>query len=91
MSAALEIEGVVGGYASADHVVKGVSVRVAAGEWVAVIGPNGAGKSTLLKLAAGLLVPREGRVRLAGTESPHLPAALRISRLAASDSSGDGT
>ncbi len=68
MSAALEIEGVVGGYASADHVVKGVSVRVAAGEWVAVIGPNGAGKSTLLKLAAGLLVPREGRVRLAGRD-----------------------
>jgi osmoprotectant transport system ATP-binding protein len=39
-----------------------VSLRVAAGETVALIGPSGCGKSTLLKLAAGLIWPREGRI-----------------------------
>jgi len=67
-SPVLEINGLVGGYAAADHVVKGVSVAVAPGELVTVIGPNGAGKSTLLKLACGLLTPRQGRVRLAGRD-----------------------
>ena len=64
----LEIDALVGGYAAADHVVKGVSVAVAPGELVTVIGPNGAGKSTLLKLACGLLTPRQGRVQLAGRD-----------------------
>ncbi len=36
------------------------------GERVALIGPSGSGKTTLLHLAAGLLVPREGAVELAG-------------------------
>ena len=67
-NAVLEIDAVVGGYVAADHVVKGVSLTLAPGELVSVIGPNGAGKSTLLKLVCGLLVPREGRVRLAGRD-----------------------
>jgi branched-chain amino acid transport system ATP-binding protein len=66
--ALLEIDALVGGYAAADQVVKGVSLTLAPGEMVTVIGPNGAGKSTLLKLACGLLVPREGRVRLGGRD-----------------------
>ena len=39
-----------------------VSLRVEAGECVAVIGPSGCGKSTLLRLAAGLIVPERGRI-----------------------------
>ncbi len=64
----LAIEGLLGGYGDADHVVKGVSLTVATGELVCVIGPNGAGKSTVLKLVTGLLRPRAGQVRLAGRD-----------------------
>ncbi|MFD4718572.1 ABC transporter ATP-binding protein [Streptomyces sp. NPDC058423] len=41
--------------------------RLPAGRICALVGPNGAGKSTLLALAAGLLRPTEGSVRILGT------------------------
>jgi putative ABC transport system ATP-binding protein len=42
--------------------VDGVSMRVAAGEFVALYGPSGSGKSTLIKLIAGALRPDRGTV-----------------------------
>lgn len=62
----LEAAGIVGGYASAEQVVKGVTMCADAGELVTIIGPNGAGKSTALKLISGLLRPSVGEVRIAG-------------------------
>ena len=45
-----------------------VSLRVAAGETVALIGPSGCGKSTLLKVVLGLERPSRGRVAIDGVE-----------------------
>jgi ABC-type branched-subunit amino acid transport system ATPase component len=63
----LEVHGLSAGYGEAD-ILRGLSLRVAAGELVAVIGPNGAGKSTLLKTLAGLVPPRAGRIALGGAD-----------------------
>jgi putative ABC transport system ATP-binding protein len=48
--------------------VDGVSMRVAAGEFVALYGPSGSGKTTLLQLIEGALRPDSGAVRLAGKD-----------------------
>jgi putative ABC transport system ATP-binding protein len=46
--------------------LRGVSLRVASGDFVAVLGKSGSGKSTLLNLIAGIDRPTEGEVRAAG-------------------------
>jgi putative ABC transport system ATP-binding protein len=52
-------------------------VAVERGEVVAVMGPSGSGKSTLLHCLAGILVPDEGEVRLAGRRVDTLGEAER--------------
>jgi len=47
-------------------VLRGVDLRVASGERVALMGRNGAGKSSLLRLAKGLVEPTRGKVRRGG-------------------------
>lgn len=55
-----------------------VSLRVGAGERVAVTGPSGAGKSTLLLVVAGLVAPVSGRVLVDGVDLAELdPVAWR--------------
>jgi ABC-type branched-subunit amino acid transport system ATPase component len=70
--AVLTAEEVTCGYGGVP-VVQGVSVRVAAGQIVAVIGPNGAGKSTLLKSLVGVVRVSSGRVTLDGQDVTNRP------------------
>ncbi|OZM78718.1 ABC transporter ATP-binding protein [Pseudonocardia sp. MH-G8] len=62
----LELTGIVFGYEPGVAVLHGVDLRVEAGERVALVGSTGAGKTTLAAIAAGLLVPSGGSVRLGG-------------------------
>jgi zinc transport system ATP-binding protein len=61
----LEAQGITFGYGRTP-VVQDVSLRLRAGEFVALVGPNGSGKSTLLKVLLGSLEPSAGSVRLLG-------------------------
>ena len=54
--------------------VKGIDLKVGAGEVVALIGANGAGKTTTLKALAGLLQPKAGRITYKGADVTGKPA-----------------
>jgi branched-chain amino acid transport system ATP-binding protein len=74
----LDVEG-IHTYYGESHVLHGVSLRVAAGEAVALLGRNGAGKTTLIRSVMGFTPPREGRVLLEGEPIERWPAH-RIAR-----------
>ena len=69
---AIELQGVACTFVSKDNpgqrytAVSDVDLTVGAGEFVSVVGPTGCGKSTLLNVAAGLLEPSKGSVRIFG-------------------------
>jgi branched-chain amino acid transport system ATP-binding protein len=57
------------------EIIRGASLKVHAGERVALIGPNGAGKSTLFHLVSGRFAPSSGEILLDGRridgQAPH--------------------
>lgn len=57
----------------ATHVLRGVSARLARGEFVALVGPSGSGKSTFLSIVGTLLTPSSGALRIAGENVLGLP------------------
>lgn len=75
---ALRIEGIVAGYYAGQRVLNGVGLAAQPARLTAIFGPNGAGKSTLLRVAAGLIRPIAGRVRLDGRDITELPAHERL-------------
>jgi lipoprotein-releasing system ATP-binding protein len=61
-------------------VLKGIDLKIAQGDFLAIVGPSGAGKSTLLHILGGLDTPSQGKVVLAGENIYRLSDA-GISRL----------
>ncbi|CAG1064658.1 sulfonate transport system ATP-binding protein [uncultured bacterium] len=67
------------------HALKGVSLEIGKGEFMAIVGPSGSGKSTLLNLIGCIERPSSGTVMIDGTDigslSPDELAEIRSSRL----------
>jgi putative ABC transport system ATP-binding protein len=57
--------------------LRGVSLEIETGEFVAIMGPSGCGKSTLLHLLGGLLSPTSGRILIAGEDLSKVSDAQR--------------
>jgi branched-chain amino acid transport system ATP-binding protein len=60
--------------------LRGVSLEVAQGSITCLLGPNGAGKTTLMMTIAGILKPRRGSIRLAGSELTGLSPARIVAQ-----------
>lgn len=67
------------------QILRGISFDMEPGEMLAIMGPSGSGKSTLLYNIAGMDVPDDGEVWLAGTNLTRLPederASVRLNRM----------
>ena len=72
----LTIDALSAGY-SAIPVLKAVSIRVEAGQFVAIVGPNGAGKTTLFKSISGIVTPSAGSITFEGVDLLALPPSRR--------------
>jgi putative ABC transport system ATP-binding protein len=81
----IELIEVTKAYPGGVTALDGVSLRIGAGELVAVVGPSGSGKSTVLHLIGTLDRPTSGVVRIDGHDVAGLPdrrlAALRAARI----------
>ena len=67
------------------HALRGVSLTISSGDYVAIVGPSGSGKSTLLQLLGGIDTPTAGSVEVLGTRLETLSdrelTRLRLLRL----------
>jgi len=79
----IELEGVTKVYPGGVEALRGVTLRIGAGELVAIVGPSGSGKSTMLHVIGTLDRPSAGTVRIAGYELATL-SDRRLSALRAS-------
>ena len=64
-------------YPDGTQAVRGLSLRVAAGECYGILGPNGAGKSTTIGMLGTLVKPTGGRARVAGFDVVAEPVEVR--------------
>ncbi|MBI3224257.1 MAG: ABC transporter ATP-binding protein [Mycolicibacterium cosmeticum] len=80
--AALDLADLEFSYDGVHPVLHRVSIRVEPGQRVALVGSTGAGKSTVAGIAAGVLTPQHGTVRIGGVALAALTAEQRRSHVA---------
>jgi energy-coupling factor transport system ATP-binding protein len=74
----VQVEDLAHEYPGGVRALDGLSLRIGAGEAVALVGQNGSGKTTLVRHLNGLLRPTAGRVLIGGVDA----AGLRVAELA---------
>ncbi len=75
----IEVEDLVHTYEGAEEpALKGISLEIREGSFVAVLGHNGSGKSTLAKHLNGILLPTSGRVLVDGMDTAQEENLLRV-------------
>ena len=79
MGVVLECQGLTKTYGTVPA-LNNVTLTIPSGRIVGLLGPNGSGKTTLIKLAAGLLTPTQGTVRVCGYH-PGVESKARVSYL----------
>jgi ABC-type branched-subunit amino acid transport system ATPase component len=74
----LEMTDIHAGY-NGREILTGTTIKIDAGEIIALIGPNGAGKSTVLKVISGFIAPKSGKVIFNNSNITGLETNRRIS------------
>jgi multiple sugar transport system ATP-binding protein len=64
-------------YFGQTHIIKGVSIDIADGEFCVLVGPSGCGKSTLLRMIAGLEEISGGQIQIGGKVVNNMPPKER--------------
>ncbi len=59
------------------HALDAVSLEIFPGTLAALVGPDGAGKTTLIRLAAGLMAPDRGELRILGVDAAADPQQIQ--------------
>ena len=77
MSSPIECTNLRKTYDGKVEAVRGLSLRIEAGECFGLLGPNGAGKTTTIEILEGILTPTSGEVRIFGHTWSDNPRQLR--------------
>jgi ABC-2 type transport system ATP-binding protein len=77
LGGAIVLEGLAKIYPDGTEAVRGISLRVAAGESFGILGPNGAGKSTTIGMLGTLVKPTAGHASVAGFDVVAEPTEVR--------------
>ena len=62
------------------QILENISFKINEGQIFGMLGPNGVGKSTIFNLITGLIVPRNGKIKIAGEDVTQYPIYLRTKK-----------